>query len=380
MVITKSCVRVLVAGAVGGLAAAVAVSSAGAAAPEKPVAGKTVHFPNGYWSALPELGPDNKVRQCVVVARRPREAEGGATDTKLSVNISRGSGLAFAITDGKVPPENILDDEAEVVVDDHAFPAVAFTVGDDTLALHPGDAAGVLAALAKGTKLTLRSDGDGIDTGPIGLDMPPEVLAWLKQCGRQFNIAIDRPTDPDAPSLPKPRPHSPEVANTGPTPAGPAGIEDKQKIATWDASELRGPDGRVLVCMIRRHYATGTEPTARRIATFLMLSRARGLTMMLKDTNINKPQDEPVEGTLTIDKKPFDDFSARILGSDEIGIFPRHGAALASALGDGVTLVFKAPKVDDDMTFPVQSGVVPWLRACGRRWGISFEQPGDGKP
>jgi hypothetical protein len=364
----------LVVGAAGPSQAASKVAK-----PEAPIAGKTVHFPDGYWSGLPETGPDRKVRQCVVVAKRPRAAADGAIDTALSVIISRGAGLAFALSDGKIPPDAILDDQAEIILGDHTYPAVAFTAGSETLALHPGDAAGVLAALEKTNTLRLRSDGDGLDTGAIALDLPGDVLGWLKQCGKQFDIAIGRPSDPNAGDLPVPRPRAPETASGRPTAAGPAGIEDKQKISGWDASELRGPEGNVLVCMIRRHYAMGSEPGARRIATFLMVSRARGLTMMLKDTNNNLPGGETVDATLTIDKNPFDGFSARVLGGDEIGVFPQHGAALEQALGDGVTVVFKSPKVSDDMTFPVLSGVVPWLRACARRWGIAME-PGEAKP
>ena len=58
--------------------------------------------------------------------------------------------------------------------------------------------------------------------------------------------------------------------------------------------------------------------------------------------------------------------------SDEIAIFPDHGAALASALGDGVTAKFDAAKVET-MEFPIVPGVVPWLRACAHRWNLSFE-------
>src|SRR6516162_3490164 len=87
-----------------------------AAVADKPVAGKTVHFPDGYWSGLPETGPDKKVRQCVLVAKRTRSAGGEGVDTNLSLTIGHGSGLAVAISDEKLPPESILDDQAEVVV------------------------------------------------------------------------------------------------------------------------------------------------------------------------------------------------------------------------------------------------------------------------
>ena len=184
------------------LGSAAGAGSAEAAAPEKPVAGKTVHFPDGTWSGLPETGPDKKVRQCVLVAKRARGAAGEGIDTALSLTIGRGSGLAIAIGDDKLPSEAILDDQAEIVVGDHAFPATAFTVRSGTLAFHPGDAAGVLSALDKATTLRLHSDGAGIKSGAMTLDLPGEALAWLKLCGKQFDIALDRPTDPKAGDIP----------------------------------------------------------------------------------------------------------------------------------------------------------------------------------
>ena len=343
-----------------------------AAVADKPVAGKTVHFPDGYWSGLPETGPDKKVRQCVLVAKRARGAAGEGIDTALSLIIGRGSGLAFAISDDKLPDERILDDQAEVVVGDRTFAATAFTVQTNTLAMHPGDVTGVLSALEKTPTLRLHSEGAGIDTGAMTLDLPGDALAWLKQCGKQFDIALDRPTDPKAGDLPAPRTRSPEVASIKPTAAGPPGIEDKQKISGWDASELRGSDGRIAVCFIRQHYRVGSGPGARFIGTFLMVSRAKGLTMMLKDSSLNLPEGQPVEATLVIDKKPFADFTARMLGSDEIGIFPQHGLDLARALGDGAPVTFDASKLEK-MEFPVPSGILPWLRACARRSGIGFE-------
>ncbi len=345
-------------------------SEANAAAPEQPVAGKQAHFPNGTWSALPQIGPDGKVRQCVLVAPRPRSGPSGLIATALSLTISRGSGLAMTLADDKLPSEDILDDEAEVSADGQSFPAVAFTVaGAKDLAMHPGDAASVLAALAKATTLRLRSDGDGVDTGDIGLDLPGDALAWLKQCGKQFDIAIDRPTDANAPPLPAPRPHSPEIVVGAPV--GLAGLDNKWKISGWDASELRDGGGKIAVCIIRQHYVMGSGPDARAVGTFLIVSRTTGLAMMLKDSNRNSPGGQPVEASLKIGDKPFTEFSARGLGNDEIGIFPQHGAALALALGDGAALAFKVPP--DGLQFPVPSGVVPWLRACTRRNGFGFE-------
>jgi hypothetical protein len=341
-----------------------------AASPEKIVPDKTIRFPNGGWSGVAGTGPDKKVRQCVLTAARPRAGGGGNIDSALSVIISRGSGLVFAISDSKMPSDRILDDQAEAVLDDHAFPAVAFTVGSSTLAFHPGDAAGALAALEKITTLRLHSDGDGVDTGPIAIDLPADVLGWLKQCDKQFDIAIDRPTDPNAGPLPVPRPRSPEVTSAEPTPAGPPGMEDKQKISGWDASELRGFDGKIAVCFIRQHYAIKGD--AHTIGTYLMVSRARGLTMMVKDSILKLPEGKEVPATLKIESKPFTGFSAHVLGSDEIGIFPQHGLALADALGDGVAVAFDAPKIEK-LEFPIPSGIVPWLRACARRSGIAME-------
>jgi hypothetical protein len=341
-----------------------------AASPDRIVPDKTLNLPNSDWSGLAETGPDKKVRQCVLTAKRTRAGGEGNIDTALSVIISRGSGLVFAISDGKMPPERILDDQAEAVADDHAFAAVAFTVGSNTLAFHPGDAAAALAALEKITTLRLHSDGAGVDTGPIAIDLPPDVLGWLKQCDKQFDIAIDRPTDPKAGPLPVPRPRSPEIASADPTPAGPPGIEDKQKISGWDASELRGFDGKIAVCFIRQHYAI--KGSAHVIGTYLMVSRAKGLTMMVKDSVLKLSEGQDIPATLKIENKPFTGFAAHVLGGDEIGIFPQHGLALADALGDGVAVAFDAQKIEK-LEFPVPSGIVPWLRACARRSGFAFE-------
>jgi len=374
MALANTWIRIVVIGAAVAalLGLTGAASRSEAAAPERPVAGKTVHFPDGYWSGLPETGPDKKVRQCVLVAKRSRGAAGEGIETVLSLIVGRGSGLALAISDNKMPPERILDDQAEVVVGDRAFPATAFTVRAGTLAVHPGDAAGVLSALEKATTLRLHSDGAGVDTGAMSLDLPGEALNWLKQCGKQFDIALDRPTDPKAGDVPAPRPRSPEIAPAQSTAAGPPGIEDKQKISGWDASELRSGDGKIAVCFIRQHYRVGSGAGAHVIGTFLMVSRVKGLTMMLKDSSLNLPEGQPLEASLAIDKKPFAAFSSHMLGGDEIGIFPQHGLALADALGDGAPVTFDAPKIEK-LEFPVPGGVLPWLRACARRSGIGFE-------
>jgi hypothetical protein len=341
---------------------------------EKPVAGQQARFAKGFWSALPQMGPNGKVRQCVLVALRQRAGKDGPVDTRFAINISSGAGLVVTMGDDGLPTEQVLDDQAEILIDDRAFPAVGFPIGS-TFVFHPGDAAGALAAIGKATRVRLRSDGAGIDSGAVTIDLPAEALNWLKQCGKTFDIAIDKPTDPDAPELPAPQPRSPKTAFLPATSAGPPGMADKQKIEGWDASELRNNDGNIIVCYIRRRYVTGSEPGSRRLGTFLMVSQRKGFTLMLKDSNVKLPEGQPVEATLDVGSEPFTGFSAQVLGEDEIGIFPQHGKALAAALEKGVRATFKS-KVSDHFEFPVQASVVPWLRACARRNGIAMEPAG----
>lgn len=314
--------------------AATAPSLADAAPVEKPVAGQQVRIAKGFWSALPQIGPNGKVRQCVLVALRQRAEKDGPVDTRFAINISRGAGLVVTMHDEGLPTEQVLDDQAEILIDDRIFAAVGFRVGT-ALAFHPGDAAGALAAISKAERIKLRSDGAGIDSGPVTIDLPAEALNWLQQCGKTFDIAIDKATDPDAPDLPAPQPRSPKIAFLPATPAGPPGMADRQKIEGWDASELRNNDGAIVACYIRRRYVTGSEPGSRVLGTFLMASRLKGFTLMLKDSNVKLPAGQPVEATLEIGSEPFTGFSAHVLGEDEIGIFPQHGKALASALEKG---------------------------------------------
>ena len=361
-------------GALALLVAATIPSLAWAAPVEKPVAGQQVRFAKGFWSALPQVGPDGKVRQCVLVALRQRAGKDGPVDTRFAINISRGAGLVVTIHDDGLPAEQVLDDQAELLIGDRTFPAVGFPVGT-AFAFHPGDAAGALTAIGKASRVRLRSDGAGIDSGAITIELPAEALNWLKQCGQTFDIAIDRPSDPGAPELPSPLPRSPKTALLPATTAGPPGMADKQKIEGWDASELRNNDGNIIVCYIRRRYVTGSEPGSRRLGTFLMVSRRKGFTVMLKDSNVKLSEGQPVEATLDVGSERFIGFSAQVLGEDEIGIFPQHGNALATALEKGVRATFKS-KVSDNFEFPVQASVVPWLRACARRNGIAIEPAG----
>jgi hypothetical protein len=368
---TRTRCKLAIAGALASVILVNASSAASAMPVAKPAAGQEVRFAKGTWSALPQLGPDGKVRQCVLVAPRWRASKDGEIKTGLWINISRGSGLTIAIQDDGMPRENVLDDQAEVLIDGRSFPAVGYPV-QDALVFHPGDAAGALVALGKATEIRVRSDGAGIDSYPIWIELPAEALNWLKQCSKTFDIAIDKPTDPNAPELPAPRARSPKTALIPATQAGPPGIIDKQKIQGWDASELRNKDGNITVCLIRRHYVILSDPSEHELGTFLMVSRAEGLTMMLKDSSLDQPQGKPVEASFKVGDQPFTAFSARVLGNDEIGIFPQHGAALATALEDSGRATFKqtgSAQVD----FPVQRSAIAWLRACARRNGIAIE-------
>ena len=84
-----SCFKVAMMCAAVAMVAATARESL-AADPGKPLAGKQVRFPEGDWSALPQIGPEGRVRQCVLVARRSRTGRGGAIATDLSLTIGRG--------------------------------------------------------------------------------------------------------------------------------------------------------------------------------------------------------------------------------------------------------------------------------------------------
>jgi len=352
---------------------ALTASLPAAAAPAKPVIGQQERWPDGYWSAVPQAGPDGKARQCTLVAKRERAGANGPIDTRFALVIGRGAGFVITLGDDQLPREDVLDDRAEIIIDGKPFPAVGFPV-QSTFVFHPGDAALALKALKHAKQVTLRSTGAGIDSGPITIALPAEPLAWLQRCGETFEIAVDRPTDPKAPALPTPRPPSPEFASARPTAAGPAGIEDKQKVAGWDASELRNPDGRVFVCMIRRHYVTGSEADARKLGVFMMASRLRGFSMMLKDSQLSAKGETIVGATLAAGGAPIADVTAKVLSEDEIGLYPRHGPALAAVIDKAERLEFKAEPMR--MEFPV-GGALPWLRACARRHAISFEAPAE---
>ena len=371
MLTSSTAMRLRIGGALALVIAAAAPSFVEAAPVEKPGAGQQVRFAKGFWSALPQVGPDGKVRQCVLVALRQRAGKDGPADTRFAINISRGAGFVVTMHDDGLLTEQVLDDQAELSIDDRTFPSVGFPIGT-AFALHPGDAAGALAAIGKATRVRLRSDGAGIDSGAVTIDLPTEALNWLKQCGKVFDIAIDKPTDPDTPELPAPLPRSPKTALLPATTAGPPGMADKQKIEGWDASELRNNNGNIIVCYIRRRYVTGSEPGSRTLGTFMMVSQRKGFTLMLKDSNVKLAEGQSVEATLDVGSAPFTGFSAQVLGADEIGIFPEHGNALAAALEKGVRATFKS-KVSDNFEFPVQASVVPWLRACARRNGIAME-------
>ena len=63
---------------------------------------------------------------------------------------------------------------------------------------------------------------------------------------------------------------------------------------------------------------------------------------------------------------------AETLGAKVVARLPETGGgAFGAALGDGVTMALKSPV--EGFEFEIPAGVVPWLRACSRRWGWSFE-------
>ncbi len=371
--------RTVIGGAVLVLMMAVhaAPAHADALAPE---ADKPVHFPEGTWAAVPQAGPDGKVRQCVLVAFRDRKGEGGPIETRFSLTIGRGAGFAINLTDDALPAEQVLDDQAELLIDGRSFPAVAFTLGPmaqaKALAVHPGDAAGALAALGKAKQLTLRSDGVGIDSGPITLNLPGDALGYLRTCGKRFDIAIDRPTDPDAPEMPAPRPRSPRVAMLQPGASSQMpGIEDIQKIEGWDASELRAADGTIDMCYIRRRYSERSGANLHMTVTALLVGRNGGFRILLKDSDLHMTQDQQLDATLNVGGKPLDGFVARPLSVNEIGIYPTHAKAFAGALDKADSVDFKSRVVG--VEFPLASGALGLARACARRNGIAFE-PGAG--
>lgn len=344
-----------------------------------PEANKLVHFPEGGWAAVPQTGPDGKVRQCVLAAFRNRTSNHGPLETSFSLIIGRGAGLAISVTDDELPSEQILDDQAEILIDGKSFPADAFSMGPGasakSLALHPGDAAGALAALGKAKQITLRSDGAGIDSGSITLRLPSDALDYLKGCGRKFDIAIEHPTDHDAPGMPVPRSRSPRIVPVVQPASASPGITDIQKVDGWDASELRADDGTIDMCYIRRRYSSGKGADLQMTVIAVLVGRAGGLRLLLKDTNLRMTRDQPLDATLTANGKPVDGMAAKPMSPNEIGIFPAHGKAFAAMLDYGNDLNFKSKAVG--MEFSIGGSVMGWARACARRNGIELE-PGEG--
>src|SRR5205814_2147433 len=114
----------------------------------------------------------------------------------------------------------------------------------------------------------------------------------------------DRPTDPDAPEMPKARPRSPRVLARAPTTDEMQGSAERQRVSGWDASEVRAADGTIAACYIRRLYSSGSGANRQTTATALMVDRNGGLRMALRDTNLNLTADQPLDATLTAGGKP----------------------------------------------------------------------------
>lgn len=150
-----------------------------------------MRWERGYWAAVPQVR-NGKVTQCVLVAQRMRAGKTGEIATAFSINIGRGADLAFGINDDDLRTESILDDRAEVMLDDgRNIPAVAFNVTDNAYAIHSGDAAAVLSALEKSKPMRLHSTGAGFDTGTVELNVPADAIGWLKASTQPPTGAID---------------------------------------------------------------------------------------------------------------------------------------------------------------------------------------------
>src|SRR5262249_11806580 len=95
-----------------------------------PFAGEQVRFPKGSWAALPQVGPDGKVRRCVLVAPRQRMGKDGPINTRFALNIDRGAVLVVSIGDDSIRTESVLDDQPEILVGGTSFPAVGSPIGN----------------------------------------------------------------------------------------------------------------------------------------------------------------------------------------------------------------------------------------------------------
>ena len=55
---------------------------------------------------------------------------------------------------------------------------------------------------------------------------------------------------------------------------------------------------------------------------------------------------------------------------------PAREAALVTGAGNGIGRATFRTGTDYQLEFPIQAGVIPWLRACARRNGIPIEHSG----
>jgi len=111
----------------------------------------------------------------------------------------------------------------------------------------------------------------------------------------------------------------------------------------------------------------GSEDAARRIGVFFMASRAKGLSLMLKDSELKAKPGQSLDASLTIGDTPVTELSARVLSSDEIGVFPRHGLALAAAAAADKAdrFAFKSPLMSFESRSPAPS---PGSAPAPSRW------------
>lgn len=158
-------------------------------------------------------------------------------------------------------------------------------------------------------------------------------------------------------------------------PTASSGPDDQQTVDGWDASELSGPDGSAVGCLIRQHYVVGTGKKERQISTFFSVSRSRGLMLLLKDTGQKLKPGQTLTAELTLGGRRIEAITVQAASTDEIVVAPADGNDLAAALDGASTLDFRSR--DARIEAPIPPGVFPWLKACAVRNGIGFK-PGVG--
>ena len=231
------------------LVAATAPSLVHAAPAEKPVAGQQVRFPKGYWSALPQVGPDGKVRQCVLVALRQRAGSRRRCRYALCAEHRprRRPCRSRSMTTACRPSRCSTTRPRCCSMIAHS-PRSAFRSAPRSCSIPAmPPARSPRSARRRASGCARRAPASIPARSTIGL--PAEALNWLKQCGTAFDIAIDRPTDPDAPehagaaaALRRKRVPAGEAGGT----AGHGRQAEDRGLGCLRAARQRGPHHRLL--------------------------------------------------------------------------------------------------------------------------------------